>query len=394
MKNTHPETRITSLSLLNKNYSEQLANTSNPQQQQITALNGTVTNNGHHPTDVLEKVSDNIYKQTTQQETQVETFCMTSAPYGRTDTLHTADIQESRCIKSMSRPISSETSQTDVKLTSSSASSDVCQTIALPVSSETAHKSQPHTRVTKCFKEVLAHDMNITSFKEVLDPVHDTGFTNFKETIIPVQDTSVTKLLDPVRATNITSFKDMLDPVHDMNITSFKEMPNQIRDTNVTSFKEMLDPVRATSIFPSGSLFQQIPEAKQKSRAVPVINRPITPSQQTTSYGRTGKANAGKDKIVMEGTNCVPTITKTSNVLHTSVLNATNYGHQNVFTIVSANSVRTYACKKSRNVLEGNDKESCSELASRTLQSDIHWRKRTMELLQQQQGMAQDSGFI
>jgi hypothetical protein len=382
MKNTHPETRVPSLSLLNKNYSEQLANASNAQQQ-TTALNST---------DTLQKVSNSVFKETAQEEAQTETFCMTAVPYSRTDTQHKADIQESTCIKSIPRLINSETSQTDVKLASSSTSSDTCKTTSLTMSSEVAQKSQPQTKVTKYFKEVLAsaHDMNIASF----NPVHDTGFTNFKETLDPVHDMSITKLLEPVRTTNITSFKDMLDPVHHMSVASFKEMPNQVRDTSLTSFKEMLSPVRATSILPSGSLFQQIPEAKQKSQAVPVINRPITPSQQNISYERTGKTNTVKEKILMEGTNCVPTITKTSNVLQSSVLNATNCEHQNVFTIVSASSVRTFTYKKSRNILEDNDKELCSELASRTLQSDIHWRKRTMELLQHQQEMAQDNGFI
>jgi hypothetical protein len=94
----------------------------------------------------------------------------------------------------------------------------------------------------------------------------------------------------------------------------------------------------------------------------------------------------------MEGTNCVPTITKTSNLLHSSVLNAPNSGHQKVLTIVSASSLKTLVCKKSRKVLEDND--TYGELANRTFQSDLHWRKRTVELLQQQQEMAQDSGLI
>jgi hypothetical protein len=201
--------------------------------------------------------------------------------------------------------------------------------------------------------------MNITSFKEMLAPVRDASFTDLK-------DMSVTKLLDPVRTTNITSFRDMLDPVHDMSITNFKEIPN--RDTNVASFKEMLDPVRATNIFSSGSLFQQIPEAKQKSQAVPVINRPITPSQQNILYGRTGKTNLVNEKAVMEGTNCVPTITKTSNVLHSSVLNTPDSGHRNVLTIVSGSTLEKLVCKKSRKIFEDSNKGTYSELANQTFQ--------------------------
>lgn len=369
MKNTHPETRLTSLALLNKNYSEQLAKTSLCQHDQMTTPNDTVS-----PTDTVQKISDNIYKQITQQEAQMQTLCMTAVPYGGTDTQHTANIQSSQiqgssCIKSISRPFNSETAQTDHKLACSSASSDFSKTADLTISRETDQEPQSETRVTKCFKKVLQPNgnMNITSFKEMLAPVRDASFTNFKETLDPVQDMSVTKLLDPVHTTNITSFRDMLEPVHDMSISSFKEMPN--RDTNITSFKEMLDPVRATSIFSSGSLFQQIPEAKQKSQAVPVINRPVTPSQQIISYGRSEKRNnLVTEKVVMEGTNCVPTITKTSNVLHSSVLNAPDSGHRNVLTIVSASSLKTLVCKKSRNVFEDSNKDTYSELANQTFQ--------------------------
>jgi len=399
MKNTHPETRLTALGLLNKNYSQQLANTSNPQQHQLTVpSNGAATNNPHHPTDTLEKISNNIYKQITQPEAQIETFCTEAVPCSRNDTQNitntqTSPSQESSCIKSISQPISLETAQKGDKLTSMSALSDFSKTMDLTTSRETTQKPKQQTRVTKGFKGVLdpVRNMNITSFKEMLDPVRDTTFTGFKEPLDPAQGMSVTKLLDPVRTTNISSFRDMLDPFHDMSIATFKE-PRQGHDTSVTGLKEMLDPVQATSIFPSGSLFQQISEVKQKSQAVPVINRPITPSQQTVSYGRIGKTNLGKEKV--EGTNCVPTITKTSNVLHSSVLNATNYGHENVLTTVSASNLRTFPCKKSGKVMEDNNKDSYSELASRTLQSDLHWRKRTVELLQQQQEMAQDGGFI
>lgn len=373
MKNTHPETRLTSLALLNKNYSEQLAKTSLCQHNQMTTLNDTVSKNPC-PTDTVEKISNNIYKQITQQEAQMQTLSMTAVLYSGTDTQHTANIQNSQiqgssCIKSISRPLNSETAQTDHKLACSSASSDFSKTADLTISRETDQESPSETRVTKCFKKVLEPDgnMNITSFKEMLAPVRDASFTNFKETLDPVQDMSVTKLLDQVHTTNITSFRDMLDPVHDMSISSFKEMPN--RDTNITSFKEMLDPVRATSIFSSGSLFQQIPEAKQKSQAVPVINRPITPSQHIISYGRTEKRNnLVTEKVLMEGTNCVPTITKTSNVLHSSVLNATDSGHRNVLTIVSASSLKTLVCKRSRKVFEDNNKDTYSGLANQTFQ--------------------------
>jgi hypothetical protein len=399
MKNTHPETRVTSLNLLGKTYSEQLANTSNPQQQQVTTLNDTFTSNPHLPTDTLEKISNNIYKQITQQEVQ-----MPAVPYSRTDIQNTTNTQSSQfqasCIKSLGKPISSETVETDVQLRGSSETLHFSDTTDLTVSREITQKHQPETTGTKCLKKMMDPDrhMNITSFKEILDPVRDASFTNFKETLDPVQDISATKLLEPIHATNITksenmaSFKDMLDPVYNMSIETFKEIPNQVRDTAVTSFREMLDPVRVTSTFPSGSLFQHIPEVKQKSQAVPVINRPITPSQQIVSYGRTGKMNLGHEKFAMEGTNCVPTITKTSNVLQSSVLNATNSEHQN--TLLSACSSRNFVCSKSRKFLEHDNKDSYSELSNRTLQSDLHWRKRTVELLQHQQEMAQGSGFI
>lgn len=349
MKNTHPETRLSSFALLNKNYSGQSAKTSICQQDQMATLNDV--RNNPCPTDTVEKISDNIYKQITQQEAQMQTLCMATVPYNGTDTQHTASLQSSQfqgssCIKSVSRPASSETAQTDNKLTESSTSSDFSKTANLTISRETDLEPQPDTQVTKGFKKVLDSDsnMNITSFKEMLAPVRDASFTDLKETLAPSQDMSVTKLLDPVRTTNITSFRDMLDPVHDMSITNFKEISN--RDTNVASFKEMLDPVRATNIFSSGSLFQQIPEAKQKSQAVPVINRPITPSQQIILYGRTGKTNLVNEKAVMEGTNCVPTITKTSNVLHPSVLNTPDSGHRNVLTIVSASTLEKLKSRK------------------------------------------------
>jgi hypothetical protein len=393
-----------SLILLGKTYSEQLANTSNQQQQQITTLNDTVTSNPQYPTDTLEKISNNIYKQITQQEVQMPTVGMAAVSYSRTDTQNTTNTQTSQlqasCIKSLSRPVSSETVETDVKLRGSSETSDFSKTTDLTVSREVTQKPQPETTGTKCSKKVMDPDrnMNITSFKEMLDPVCDANFTNFKETLDPVQDMNATKLLEPIHATNITksenitTFKDMLDPVYNMSIATFKEIPSQVRDTAVTSFKTMLDPVRVTNIFPSGSLFQHIPQVKQKSQAVPVINRPITPYQQIISYGRTGKTNLGHERIAIEGTNCVPTITKTSNVFQSNVLNATNSEHQNV--LMSACSSRNFVCKKSRKVLEDDSKDSYSELSNRTLQSDLHWRKRTVELLQHQQEMAQDSGFI
>jgi len=270
----------------------------------------------------------------------------------------------------------------------------------LTVSRELTQKPQSEITGPKCLKTVMDHDrnINIASFKEMLDPVRDASFTNFKETLDPIQDTSATKVLEPIHATNIikseniSSFKDMLNPVYNMTIATFKEIPNQARDTAVTSFKEMLDPVRVTNIFPSGSLFQHIPEVKQKSQAVPVINRPITPSQQIIAYGRTGKTNLGHEKIAMEGTNCVPTITKTSNVLQCNVLNATNSEHQNI--LMSACGSRNFVCKKSKKVLEDDNKDSYSELSNRTFQNDLHWRKRTVELLQHQQEMTQESGFI
>jgi hypothetical protein len=402
MKNTHPETRMPSLILLGKTYSEQLANTSNQQQQQITTLNDTVTSNPHHPTDTLEKISNNIYKQITQQEVQMPTVGMAAVSYSRTDNQNTTNTQSSQlqasCIKSLGRPVGSETVETDVR--GSSETLDFSKTTDLTVSREVTQKPQPATTETECLKKVMDPDrnVNITSFKAMLDPIRDASFMNFKETLDPVQDMSATKLLEPIHATNITksenitSFKDMLEPVYNVSLATFKEIPNQVRDTAVTSFKEMLDPVRVTNIFHSRSLFQHIPEVKQKSQAVPVINRPITPSQQIISYGRTRKTNLGDEKIATEGTNCVPTITKTSNVLQSSVLNATNSDHQNV--LMSACSSRNVACKKSRKVLEDDNKDSYNELSNRTLQSDLHWRKRTVELLQHQQEMAEDSGFI
>jgi hypothetical protein len=363
MKNTHPETRLSSLALLNKNYTEQSAKTSICQQDQMATLNDV--SNNPCPTDTVEKISDNIYKQITQQEAQMQTLCMATVPYSGTHTQHTASLnsslfQGSSCIKSISRPVNSETAQTDNKLTESSTSSDFSKTADLTISRESDLEPQPDTRVTKGFKKVLDPDsnMNTTSFKEMLAP-------DLKETLAPVQNMSVTKLLDPVRTTNITSFRDMLDPVH-MSIVNFKGISSH--DTNVASFKEMLDPVRATSIFSSGSLFQQIPEAKQKSQAVPVINRPITPSQQNILYGRTGKTNLINEKAVMEGTNCVPTITKTSNVLHSSVLNAPASGHRNVLTIVSASTLKKLVCKKSRKIFEDSNKDTYNELANRTFQ--------------------------
>jgi hypothetical protein len=372
MKNTHPETRLTSLSLLNKDYNEQLAKTAICRQDQATTLNNTVSNNPC-TTDTVEKISDNIYKQITQQEAQMQTLCMGTVRYIGTDPQHTATIQSSHfqgssCIKSISQPVSSDTAQTGNKLAESSTSSEFSKTADMTISREIDLEPQPDTKVMKGFKKVLDPDsnMNITSFKEMLTPVRDAGFTNFKETLAPVQDMSIMKLLDPVHTTNTTSFRDMLDPVNDMSIANFKEIPN--RDTNVASFKEMLNPVRATSISSSGTLFQQIPEAKQKSQAVPVINRPITPSQQIIWHGRTDKTNLINEKVVMEGTNCVPTITKTSNVLHSSVLNAPDSGHRNVLTIVSASSLKTLVCKKSRKIFEDSNKDTYSELANRTFQ--------------------------
>jgi len=401
MKNTHPETRMP-LNLLGKTYSEQLTNTSNPQQQQITTLNHTVNSNPHHPTDTLEKISNNIYKQITQQEIQMPTADMAAVPYSRTDTQNTTNTQSSQfqtsCIKSLGRPVSSETVEKEVR--GNSETSDFSNTTDLTVSRELTQKPQSQITATKCLKTVMDpdHNINIASFKEMLDPVHDAGFTNFKETLDPVQDTNATKVLEPIHAKNIikseniSSFKDMLNPVYNLNIATFKEIPNQARDTGVTSFKEMLDPVRVTNIFPSGSLFQHIPEVKQKSQAVPVINRPITPSQQIIAYGRIGKTNLGHEKIAMEGTNCVPTITKTSNVLQCNVLNATNSEHQNI--LMSACGSRNFVCKKSKKAVEDDNKDSYSELSNRTFQNDLHWRKRTVELLQHQQEMTQESGFI
>lgn len=404
MKNTHPETRMPSLKLLEKTYSEHLTNTSNPQQQQISTLNDTVSSNPHHPTDTLEKISNNIYKQITQQEIQMPTAGMAAVPYSRNDTQNTTNVQSSQfqasCIKSLGRPVSSETVEKDVKLRGNPETSDFSNSTDLTVSRELTQKPQSEITGTKCLKTVMDPDrnINIASFKEILDPVRDASFTNFKETLDPIQDTSATKLLEPIHTTNIikseniSSFKDMLNPVYNMSIATFKEIPNQARDTTVTSFKEMLDPVRVTNIFPSGSLFQHIPEVKQKSQAVPVINRPITPSQQIISYGRTGKTNLGHEKIAMEGTNCVPTITKTSNVLQCNVLNATNSEHQNI--LMSACGSRNFVCKKSKKGLEDDNKDSYSELSNRTFQNDLHWRKRTVELLQHQQEMTQESGFI
>ena len=396
MKNTHPETRMPSLNLLGKSYNGQLANTSNPQQQQITTLSNTVNSNPQHPTDTVEKISNNIYK-------QMPTAGMVAVPYSRTDTQNTTNTQncqfQASCIKSLGRPVSSETVEKDVKLRGNSETSDFSKTTDLNVSKEVTQKPQSEITGTKCLKKVMDpnRNINITSFKEMLDPVHDASFTNFKATLDPVQDTSATKLLEQIHATNIkseniSSSKDMLNPVYNMNIATFKEIPNQARDTALTSFKEMLDPVHVTNIFPSGSLFQHIPEVKQKSQAVPVINRPITPSQQIISYGRTGKAHLGHEKIAMEGTNCVPTITKTSNVLQCNVLNATNSEQQNI--LMSDCGSRNFVCKKSKKVLEDDSKDSYSELSNRTFQNDLHWRKRTVELLQHQQEMTQESGFI
>ncbi|KAJ9593771.1 hypothetical protein L9F63_027585 [Diploptera punctata] len=148
----------------------------------------------------------------------------------------------------------------------------------------------------------------------------------------------------------------------------------------------MLVPVDSTSSFPGASLFQQIPNpVQQKSQQVPVINSPITPSYslmdyetprttettnnysnimyndsaignlslnypimydrdlQTTDYSMMNyisRPTYGKEKIIIEGTNCVPTITKASNVFPSvSRSNVEQVTVSNVFPSVSRSNV-------------------------------------------------------
>ncbi|PSN50267.1 hypothetical protein C0J52_02364 [Blattella germanica] len=275
---------------------------------------------------------------------------------------------------------------------------------------ELSEEPEPVVKPSSTLKEIVnpVNNLNVRDYNDVINPFNTTNITTYnREILSTVQDMSVPRIMNPVQDINVSNY-------------------NCIRDTSIISFKEMLEPINTTDVFSGGSLFEQIPEAKQlKSQAVPVINSPIAPSNYSLLYEEPQRTNEisnysditydrninstsvpssypiinyggpprYKEKIIIEGTNCVPTITKASTVYQPSVVR-TNSAQQTVVTNFNTNNQRYYSCKKTGKILETDNLGSYIPTTTKILQSDLHWRKRTIELSQLEQEMAQNNDFI